>query len=184
MNLVQTPLAGLVVIEPKVWNDPRGFFFESYNEQTFRQHGIDHAFVQDNQSFSGRGVLRGLHFQRPPFAQCKLVHVLAGEILDVAVDLRSGSPTFGQSFSLLMSAENKKQLLIPHGFAHGFLVLSPTAHVFYKCDQFYSREHDGGVRFDDPDLNISWGAERRSLILSDKDQALPTFAEYRQRPVF
>lgn len=184
MNLVQTPLSGLVVLEPKVWSDSRGFFFESYNEQFLRRQNLHIPFVQDNQSRSHRGVLRGLHYQRPPFAQAKLVQVLHGEVLDVAVDLRSSSPTFGKSFSVLLSGENKKQLLIPRGFAHGFLVLSDTAHVFYKCDQFYSPQHDAGVRYDDPDLNIAWGVEAAHLHLSEKDQRLPSFRDYRQQPDF
>jgi len=184
MNSVQTPLDGVVILEPKVWGDSRGFFFESYNRQTFQKAGIDTVFVQDNQSVSSRGVLRGLHFQRPPFAQSKLVQVLRGEILDVAVDLRKHSPTFGKSFSILLSAENKKQLFIPQGFAHGFLVTTETAHVMYKCDQFYSPQHDSGIHFGDPDLGIAWGAGADERIISEKDQRLPSFRHYVQNPVF
>ena len=134
-------------------------------------------FVQDNQSFSKRGTLRGLHFQNPPFAQTKLVRVLQGEIMDVVVDLRKASPTFGQYHSLILSADNKKQLLIPQGFAHGFSVLSETAVVLYKCDQFYNKASEGGIRFDDPALNIDWGIDLKTAIVSEKDLELPGIAE-------
>lgn len=184
MHVIKTPIEDLLVLEPKVWKDTRGFFFESFNRSTLHALGIDYSFVQDNQSFSTKGVLRGLHFQRHPFAQTKLVQVLQGEILDVAVDLRLEKPTFGQHYAIRLSSENKKQLLIPQGFAHGFVVLSATAHVFYKCDQFYSQPHDGGLRFDDPDLAINWGLPPGELIISEKDQRQPSFQDYRKNPFF
>ena len=151
--------------------------FRSYNQNTLVAEGIQINFVQDNQSFSKRGTLRGLHYQNPPFAQTKLVRVLEGEIVDVAVDLRKDSPTYGQHFALRLSAENKKQLLIPQGFAHGFSVLSETATVLYKCDQFYNKASEGGIRFDDPLLNIDWGIDLKAAIVSEKDQILPLFKD-------
>jgi dTDP-4-dehydrorhamnose 3,5-epimerase len=184
MQITTTPIEGVLVLQPTIWNDARGFFFEAYNKATFTRLGIHMEFVQDNQSYSGRGVLRGLHFQRPPFAQTKLIQVLQGEILDVAVDLRHESATFGQSFSIRLTAQQKNQLLVPKGFAHGFVVLSETAHVLYKCDQFYSQPHDSGIRYDDPDLAIEWPLPADELIISEKDQRLPSFREYRQHPVF
>src|SRR6185436_19700472 len=149
MPFITTELPGLLVFEPKVFEDSRGYFFESYNENIFQQQGIQCRFVQDNQSSSSYGVIRGLHYQLNPHAQTKLVRVLEGSILDVVVDIRKGSPSFGQVFVVELSAENKKQLLIPKGFAHGFSVLSETAIVFYKCDAFYQRESEKGIRFDD-----------------------------------
>jgi dTDP-4-dehydrorhamnose 3,5-epimerase len=184
MQVIETPMKDLLVLEPRVWNDARGFFFESYNQDTLQKLGIHYAFVQDNQSFSTRGVLRGLHFQRRPYAQTKLVQTLQGEILDVAVDLRHESSTYGQHYAIHLSSENKKQLLIPQGFAHGFLVLSETAHVLYKCDQFYSQPHDGGIRYDDPDFNIQWELPSDQLIISDKDLRQPSFQDYRAKPLF
>jgi dTDP-4-dehydrorhamnose 3,5-epimerase len=147
------------------------------NQNTLVAEGIQINFVQDNQSFSKRGTLRGLHYQNPLFAQTKLVRVLEGEIVDVAVDLRKNSPTYGQHFALRLSAENKKQLLIPQGFAHGFSVLSETATVLYKCDQFYNKASEGGIRFDDPLLNIDWGIDLKAAIVSEKDQILPLFKD-------
>ena len=173
MNLEKTFIKDLVIISPSVFEDTRGYFFEGYNKSKFSDLGIDIDFVQDNQSFSKRGTLRGLHYQNPPFAQTKLVRVLQGEIIDVAVDLRKDSPTYGKSFSVLLSAENKKQLLVPQGFAHGFSVISETASVMYKCDQFYDKASEGGIKFDDPSLNIDWGMDLREVIVSEKDQILP-----------
>ena len=135
--------------------------------------GIDINFVQDNQSFSKRGTVRGLHYQNPPFEQIKLIRVLEGEVLDVVVDIRKNSLTYGKSFSIRLSAENKKQLLVPHGFAHGFSVISDTALILYKCDQFYNKSSEGGIKFDDPSLNIDWGIKLEDIIVSDKDQILP-----------
>ncbi len=177
MPFHSTHIPDLVVFEPKVFEDSRGYFFESYNETTFNQHGIDLKFVQDNQSSSSYGVIRGLHYQLTPFAQTKLVRVLSGTILDVAVDIRKGSPTYGQFFSIELSAENKKQLFIPHGFAHGFSVLSEQAEVLYKCDAFYNKESEGGIIYNDASLNIDWMIPVEKAIISEKDLQLPSFGE-------
>ncbi len=173
MTIETTPIQDLIIINPTVFEDARGYFFEAYNQNVLAAEGINIHFVQDNQSFSKKGTLRGLHYQNPPFAQTKLVRVLQGEIIDVAVDIRKESPTYGQHFAITLSAENKKQLLIPHGFAHGFSVISETAVVLYKCDQFYNKESEGGIRFDDPSLNIDWGMDLKDAIVSDKDLVLP-----------
>ena len=175
MNLETTFIQDLVVLTPDVFEDSRGYFFEGYNKNKLSALGIDIEFVQDNQSFSQRGTLRGLHYQNPPYAQTKLVRVLQGEIMDVAVDLRKDSPTYGQHFAIRLSAENKKQLLVPQGFAHGFSVLSETAVVLYKCDQFYNKASEGGIRCDDPTLAIDWGMDLKEAIVSDKDVVLPSF---------
>jgi dTDP-4-dehydrorhamnose 3,5-epimerase len=151
MPFIETGLPGLVVFEPRVFEDSRGFFFESYNANTFAAHGINYNFVQDNQSRSVYGVIRGLHYQLAPHAQTKLVRALHGTILDVAVDIRKGSPTYGKVFVIELSAENKKQLLVPKGFAHGFSVLSETAEIMYKCDAFYNKESEGGIIYNDAD---------------------------------
>ena len=176
MNIEQTFIKDLVILTPDVFEDERGCFFESYNKNKLSTLGIDIDFVQDNQSFSQRGTLRGLHYQNPPFAQTKLVRVLQGEIMDVAVDLRKDSPTYGKHFGIRLTAENKKQLLVPQGFAHGFSVLSETAVVLYKCDQFYNKQSEGGISFDDETLNIDWGMDLVDAIVSEKDLILPDFA--------
>ncbi|SHG30006.1 dTDP-4-dehydrorhamnose 3,5-epimerase [Flavobacterium fluvii] len=176
MNIEQTPIKDLVVINPVVFEDSRGYFFEAYNQAKFEQNGITYQFIQDNQSFSKRGVIRGLHLQDKPFAQAKLVRVLQGEILDVAVDLRKNSPTYGQYVSVVLSAENKKQLMVPYGFAHGFSVLSETASVLYKVDQVYHKDSERGIRYDDPALAIDWQLLPEEIIVSDKDLVLPDFA--------
>jgi len=176
MNVEQTVIKDLVIINPVVFEDSRGYFFEAYNQAKFEQNGITYQFIQDNQSFSKRGVIRGLHLQDKPFAQAKLVRVLQGEILDVAVDLRKNSPTYGQHVSVVLSAENKKQLMVPHGFAHGFSVLSETATVLYKVDQLYDKESERGIRYDDPALGIDWKVRPEEIIVSDKDLVLPDFA--------
>jgi dTDP-4-dehydrorhamnose 3,5-epimerase len=173
MNITKTLLPGLLIIEPTIFRDQRGYFYESYNESTLRKHGIGFNFVQDNQSRSVYGVIRGLHYQTEPRAQSKLVRVLSGEIYDVALDVRAGSPTYGRWFGLVLSGENNKQLLIPKGFAHGFSVLSETAVVFYKCDEFYSPEHDAGVHYNDPELAIDWKIKPGNEIISGKDAKLP-----------
>jgi dTDP-4-dehydrorhamnose 3,5-epimerase len=173
MTIENTPIQDLLIINPTVFEDARGYFFEAYNQNALAAQGITINFVQDNQSFSKRGTLRGLHYQNPPYVQTKLVRVLQGEIIDVAVDIRRESPTYGQHFAIKLSAENKKQLLIPHGFAHGFSVISETAVVLYKCDQFYNKESEGGIRFDDSSLNIDWGMDLKDAIVSDKDMVLP-----------
>jgi len=177
MSFTKTPIPDLLVYEPRVFADSRGYFFESYNEQAFREAGIQFYFVQDNQSRSAYGVIRGLHYQVHPKAQTKLVRVLQGSILDVAVDLRRGSPTYGRHFSIELTEENKKQLLIPAGFAHGFSVLSEGAVVLYKCDGFYHKESEGGIVFNDPALSIDWKIPAGKEIVSDKDLQLPPFAE-------
>lgn len=179
MPIVDTPIEGLKIFEPRVFGDDRGYFFESYNAKSFKEGGIDTTFVQDNQSRSTFGVLRGLHYQIPPFAQAKLVRVIEGEVLDVAVDIRPDSKTYGEWFSIVLSAENKKQLFIPRGFAHGFLVLSETAEFFYKCDNFYSKESEGGILYNDPQLKIDWKLDLEKVLLSEKDTVLPTLGNHR-----
>jgi dTDP-4-dehydrorhamnose 3,5-epimerase len=176
MPFVPAHISGLLVFEPKVFEDNRGYFFESYNEGNFREQGIDTRFVQDNESSSQYGVVRGLHYQLNPHAQAKLIRVLEGKILDVVVDIRRGSPSFGKIFSLELTAENKKQLFIPAGFAHGFVVLSKKAVIIYKCDNFYNKESEAGIRFDDPQLNIDWQVPPDKAIVSEKDKLLPFFA--------
>lgn len=177
MTVEKTFIEDLLVVQPSVFKDERGYFFEAYNEAGFKENGLHYNFIQDNQSFSKRGVIRGLHLQNNPFAQAKLVRVLQGEILDVAVDLRKSSPTYGQHFSIALSAENKKQLMIPHGFAHGFSVLSETAVVMYKVDQVYNKESERGIRYDDPTLAIDWQVNPEEIIVSEKDLILPYFKE-------
>ena len=184
MPFQKTDIPGLLVFEPDVFEDSRGYFFESYNENIFRQGGIDIRWVQDNQSSSTAGVIRGLHYQLPPFAQSKLIRVLKGKILDVAVDIRKGSPTYGKVFSQKLSAKNKKQLFIPAGFAHGFSVLSEKAEVMYKCDRFYSKECEAGIIYNDPELNIDWGVPAELAIISDKDKLLPSLADCNNSFVF
>lgn len=176
MPFTETSFPGLKVFEPKVFEDSRGYFFESYNEQNCREAGVDMLFVQDNQAKSSHGVIRGLHYQLAPHAQTKFIRVLSGTILDVVLDLRKGSPSYGKTFSIELSAENKKQLLVPKGFAHGYSVLSETAEVFYKCDAFYHKESEGGVLFNDPSLQIDWKIEAGKEIISDKDRLYPVFA--------
>ena len=177
MTIEKTFIEDLVIITPRVFEDSRGYFFEAYNQAHFLENGIDYSFTQDNQSFSKRGVVRGLHLQINPFAQAKLVRVLQGEILDVAIDLRKNSATYGQHVSVVLSADNKKQLMVPHGFAHGFSVLSETASVLYKVDQLYHKESERGIRYDDPTLAIDWQLEPNEIIVSEKDLILPSFNE-------
>jgi len=177
MKIEKTSIKDLVIITPTVFDDERGNFFEAYNHAKFHENGIKHQFIQDNQSFSKRGVIRGLHLQINPYPQAKLVRVLEGEILDVAVDLRKNSGTYGQHVNVVLSAENKKQLMVPHGFAHGFSVLSETASVLYKVDQEYHQESVRGMRYDDPVLDISWQLKNDEIIVSEKDLILPGFNE-------
>lgn len=176
MAFTHTPIQGLVVFEPQVFHDDRGYFFESYNKRLWEEAGVSTGFVQANQARSTRGVLRGLHYQVAPMAQAKLVRVVEGEVLDVAVDLRENSPTFGQWFSIRLSAENKRQLLVPRGFAHGYVVLSETAEFVYQCDNYYSKAHEGGVRYDDPALRIDWEIDLSQVRVSEKDKDLPFLA--------
>lgn len=173
MNVIPTPIEGLMVIEPQVFRDARGYFVETYNEQRYMDAGITARFVQDNQSCSSYGVVRGLHFQRPPYSQAKLVCCTQGKVLDVAVDLRQDSPTYGQWYSVELSGENHRQFFIPRGFAHGFSVLSDTATFTYKCDNLYHPEADGGILLSDPDLAIDWQIPEEFRILSDKDKKHP-----------
>jgi dTDP-4-dehydrorhamnose 3,5-epimerase len=191
MPFQKTEFSGLMVFEPNVFEDQRGYFFESYNENIFREQGIDIKWVQDNQSSSAFGVIRGLHYQLPPFAQTKLVRVLREKILDVVVDIRKGSPTYGKHFSKVLSAKNKRQLLIPKGFAHGFSVLSKKAEVLYKCDNFYNKESEAGIVYNDPALNIDWkvpvpapNVKAEALTVSEKDLVLPLFADCKNSFVF
>ena len=173
MQVTKTAIEGLVVIEPKVFEDPRGYFMESYKESFFEENFPHIEFVQDNESKSTRGVLRGLHFQKGGSAQTKLVRVIDGEVLDVAVDLRKDSTTYGQYESVILSAENKKQFLVPQGFAHGFIVLSDTAIFSYKVDNYYDPTADAGLLWSDPALGIDWMITKDEILLSDKDQLLP-----------
>jgi dTDP-4-dehydrorhamnose 3,5-epimerase len=184
MPFTKTDFPGLFVFEPIVYEDSRGYFFESYNEKIFHQQNIDLRFVQDNQSSSSYGVIRGLHYQLNPHAQSKLVRVLNGTILDVAVDIRKDSPTYAKAFFVELSAENKKQLFIPPGFAHGFSVLSERAEVFYKCDEFYNKESEAGIRFNDFSLNIDWKIPGEKITVSEKDQQLPLLADCKNNFVF
>lgn len=175
MPFIKTDFPGLLIFEPKVFTDSRGYFYESYNENTCKAEGVDIKFVQDNQASSEYGVIRGLHYQLEPFAQTKFIRVLSGRILDVVVDLRKGSPSFGKVFSQELSAENHLQLLVPKGFAHGYSVLSKTAEVFYKCDEFYNKDHEAGLAYNDISLNIDWKIEAGKEIISMKDLNQPTF---------
>jgi dTDP-4-dehydrorhamnose 3,5-epimerase len=173
MGFTETGFPGLLVFEPKVFGDSRGYFFESYSEKTFAGKNINTRFVQDNESSSVYGVIRGLHYQKDPFGQTKLIRVIEGAIFDVVVDLRKGSPTYGKSFAIELTAGNRKQLYIPIGFAHGFSVLSPKAAVMYKCDSFYNKESEGGIIYNDPALAIDWRIPPELAIISDKDRVLP-----------
>ncbi len=175
MPFIKTDFQDLFIFEPKVFEDSRGYFFESYNEKTCNEEGIEIKFIQDNQAKSSYGVIRGLHYQLAPYAQTKFIRALSGNILDVVVDMRQGSPTFGKSFSLELSAENKLQLLVPKGFAHGYSVLSETAEVFYKCDAFYNKESEAGLMYNDETLNIDWKIKAGKEIISEKDLVQPTF---------
>jgi len=185
MVIEKTSFEGLLIIKPKIFEDERGYFYESFNHRKFQEEiKLDINFVQDNESKSNFGTLRGLHFQKPPFAQSKLVRVIKGAILDVVVDLRSGSDTYGQHLSIKLSEEDKTQLFVPRGFGHGFLVLSEHAIFSYKVDNYYSANHDSGIKWDDPDLNIDWGLETQQIKLSEKDQNLQSFKHYALDPNF
>ena len=173
MEVKQTAIEGLLIIRPRVFIDERGYFFETYSQRQFKEKVSDTLFVQDNESSSTRGVLRGLHFQKPPYAQAKLVRAVRGEVLDVAVDLRAGSPTFGKHSAIKLSEENKLQLFIPRGFAHGFIVLSEKAVFQYKCDNYYMPEHEGALLWSDPALGIDWLLPEEEIVLSEKDKHNP-----------
>lgn len=178
MKITTTPIEGLLVIEPTVHKDDRGYFFESYNKNTFESAtGVSINFVQDNQARSVKNVLRGLHYQNNPHAQSKLLRVLEGSIWDVAVDIRKNSPTYMQWYGIELSAENKLQFLIPHGFAHGYAVLTDTAEVFYKCDDFYNKQCEGGLFYADPSIGIDWKIDLSKAIISDKDMKQPLIGD-------
>lgn len=170
MNIITTEIEGIVILEPEVLGDERGYFFESFSQREFEEKVCKTTFVQDNESSSRYGVLRGLHFQRPPHAQAKLVRVVKGKVLDIAVDIRKGSPTFGKHVSVELSGENKRQLFIPRGFAHGFAVLSDEVVFQYKCDDYYAPHTEGGILWNDPALGIDWKLPAEDLILSEKDK--------------
>lgn len=173
MNVIQTEIPGVVIIEPRVFGDSRGYFFESFSERNFKEQVADVNFVQDNQSKSCYGVVRGLHFQKPPHTQAKLVRVVKGRVLDVAVDLRKGSPTYGKHVAVELTEDNHRQFFVPRGFAHGFAVLSDEAIFQYKCDNYYAPQSEGAVAWDDPDLGIDWGLPLDKAILSEKDLKHP-----------
>jgi dTDP-4-dehydrorhamnose 3,5-epimerase len=177
MKILDTPLEYLKIIEPEVYTDQRGYFYESYNLDRYTRAGIGYEFVQDNESFSGRGVVRGLHYQLSPYSQTKLVRVVSGCVFDVAVDLRKGSSTFGKWFGVELSGNNKRQLLIPAGFAHGFSVLSPDVIFTYKCDKPYQKSAERGIRFNDPFLGIDWKIPEKEQVVSEKDRIAPFFSQ-------
>ena len=177
MKFIKTDIPDVYIIEPSVFDDNRGYFFESFNKEAFEESLGTADFVQDNESKSSRGVLRGLHFQKPPYAQAKLVRCIEGRVIDVVVDIRKGSPTYGKHVSVELSGENKRQLFIPRGFAHGFAVLSDTAIFAYKVDNTYAPEFDAGLRWNDPKLNIEWGINEDEIFVSEKDSKLPFFSE-------
>lgn len=174
MPFTKTEFPGLLIFEPKVFGDHRGYFFESYNQQVFSEEGIEINFIQDNQASSSFGVIRGLHYQLEPFAQTKLIRVLSGKIIDAVVDIRKNSPTYGKAYSIELSSENKKQLLVPKGFAHGYSVISETAEVFYKCDAFYNKESEGGIAWNDTALGINWQIPSEHVKVSEKDCNYPS----------
>jgi dTDP-4-dehydrorhamnose 3,5-epimerase len=177
MPFIKTDFPGLLIFEPVVFRDSRGYFFESYNENTCAAEGVNVKFVQDNQAKSSYGVVRGLHYQLNPHAQTKFIRVLAGSILDVVVDIRKGSPTFGKAYTIELSAENCRQLFIPQGFAHGYSVLSETAEVMYKCDTFYNKDSEAGIAFNDPALGIDWIIPAEKQVISEKDTVQPLFKD-------
>ena len=178
MEVIKTGIEGVVVIEPRIFKDERGYFFESFSQREFNEKVMPVNFVQDNESFSTYGVLRGLHFQKPPFTQSKLVRVIKGAVLDVAVDIRKGSPTFGKHVAVELTGENHRQFFIPRGFAHGFAVLSDEVLFQYKCDHYYAPQSEGGIAWNDPDLNIDWRIPKDKIILSEKDKIHPILKEH------
>ena len=178
MNIIKTALEGVVIIEPRIFEDPRGYFFESFSERDFNAQVREVQFVQDNESMSSYGVMRGLHFQRPPFTQSKLVRCVKGAVLDVAVDIRKGSPTYGQHVAVELTEDNHRQFFVPRGFAHGFAVLSDTAVFQYKCDNFYAPQADGGISILDDSLGIDWRIPTDKAILSEKDTKHPLLKDF------
>lgn len=179
MEIIKTEIEGVVIIEPRIFKDDRGYFFESFSEKNFQEQVCKTGFVQDNESKSSYGVLRGLHFQKPPYAQSKLVRVVQGAVLDVAVDIRKGSPTYGKHVAVELSAENKRQFFVPRGFAHGFVVLSDEVIFQYKCDNYYSSAHEGGIAWNDSYLNIDWKVTAENIVLSEKDKKNTAFREFK-----
>ncbi|MFR9546980.1 MAG: dTDP-4-dehydrorhamnose 3,5-epimerase [Rikenellaceae bacterium] len=177
-NIIKTEIEGVVIIEPTIYNDDRGYFYESFSDREFREKVCNTTFVQDNQSKSSYGVLRGLHFQSPPHAQAKLVRVIKGKVLDVAVDIRVGSPTYGKHVAVELTEENHRQLFIPRGFAHGFTVLSEEVIFQYKCDNYYNKASEGAIRWNDPQLGIDWQITESEIMLSEKDTANCSFSEF------
>ena len=177
MNIIETNIEGVIIIEPRLFEDERGYFFESFNQKEFQEKVFKTTFIQDNESKSSYGVIRGLHFQKPPFAQSKLVRVVKGAVLDVAVDIRKGSPTFGQHVAVELTEDNHRQFFIPRGFAHGFSVLSKEVIFQYKCDNFYAPQSEGAIAWDDPDLGIDWQISIDEILLSEKDKSHPKLAE-------
>lgn len=184
MPFIKTRFAGLLIFEPKVLGDERGYFFESYNQKVFSEEGLEINFIQDNQASSSFGVIRGLHYQLQPYAQTKLIRVLSGKIIDAVVDIRKNSPTYGTAYTIELSAENKRQLLVPKGFAHGYSVISETAEVFYKCDAFYNKESEGGIALNDPALSIDWQIPSASIKASEKDSNYPPLVDSRHNFIF
>lgn len=178
MEILKTAIEGIVIIEPKIFRDARGYFFESFSMREFNEKVAPVTFVQDNESYSSYGVIRGLHFQKPPYTQAKLVRVIKGAVLDIAVDIRKGSPTYGQHVAVELTAENHRQLFIPHGFAHGFSVLSEEVLFQYKCDNYYAPQSEGGILWNDPCLGIDWRIPAEKAILSEKDFKHPLFKDY------
>ena len=178
MKFIETKISDVIIIEPTVFGDTRGYFLESYNKKKFEEVIGITSFIQDNESKSSKGVLRGLHFQKPPFEQAKLVRCIEGRVMDVAVDIRKGSPTYGKHVAIELTGENKRQLFVPRGFAHGFLVLSDSATFAYKVDNTYAPEFDAGIRWNDKKLNIQWGLEESEVLVSSKDSELPFFLEF------
>lgn len=178
MEIIKTKIEGVVILEPRIFRDARGYFFESFSQREFEEKVCGTTFVQDNESYSSYGVVRGLHFQKPPFTQAKLVRVIKGAVLDIAVDLRKSSPTYGQHVAVELTEENHRQLFIPHGFAHGFAVLSNEVLFQYKCDNYYTPQSEGGILWNDPQLNIDWRIPADKIILSEKDTKHPLFKDY------
>ena len=179
MSFTDTPIPDLKIFDPVIWKDERGYFYESFNEKTFADAGITNRWVQDNQARSSYGVLRGLHYQTGEYAQAKLVRVILGSVFDVAVDIRQNSPTYGQWFGVLLSGENQRQLYVPRGFAHGYVCLSDDVIFAYKCDNYYEKSAEGGIKFDDPQLQIEWKIPHDKAIVSAKDLVLPYFGNHR-----
>ena len=179
MNFIKTEISDVYIIEPSVFGDNRGYFLESFNLEKFEENVYPVKFVQDNESKSSKGVLRGLHFQNPPFNQAKLVRCIEGRVMDVAVDIRKGSPTYGQHVAVELTGENKRQLFVPRGFAHGYAVLSKTAEFFYKCDNFYNKEAEGGLIYNDEHLAIDWKLDQKDISLSEKDRVQPAFGDHK-----